>query len=445
MQLVAIQRATFLIVLSVLAAQPASAGDGYFQLGHGPRQKALGGAGTADTRDAMALAVNPAGIVGLERQFQFALAALNADRGYDTFGPTFAVAPGPVVSGRPWFPVPSGGYVQPIDADSSWSVAAFTNGGVNTAYGWGNWRAPFGGVVGGGFAGADLQQALFSVGYARRVATPIGAVSFGVAPTLVAQMFNLQGAVLFSAYSSNASRLSGMAYDWSGGGGLRVGAAWAATDRLRIAVAGATPMWMSRFGKYAGLLSDRGSFDVPATLQAGLAHDVTPDLTVMLDWRHVFYSAIPALGNPSNPLLFGGMGGNDANGFDWKDTDSASAGVEWRRSPALILRAGYHYATNPMRERAVTVNVLAPAIVQHHASVCANYAFTGNSSVDFTFVYGFKNRFTGFEWLPQQPGLPFGAPNPDGQITLWAQGFEFTLGYNYKWNKGDASVIPTRF
>jgi hypothetical protein len=25
------------------------------------------------------------------------------------------------------------------------------------------------------------------------------------------------------------------------------------------------------------------------------------------------------------------------------------------------------------------------------------------------------------------------------------QGFELTLGYNYKWEKGDASVIPTRF
>lgn len=443
---VAICRATLLLALSILGgAIPAHAGDGYFLLGYGPRQKALGGAGTADTRDAMALAVNPAGIVGLERQFQFALAALNADRGYDTLGKTELVAPGPVVSGRPWFPVPSGGYVQPIDADSSWSIVSFANGGVNTSYGWGNWRAPFGGVFGGGATGTDLQQAFLSVGYARRFSTPVGAISLGVAPTLAAQMFNLQGAVMFSPYSSNPWRLSGMAHDWSGGGGLRVGATWAVTDRLRLGVAGSTPMWMTRLGKYAGVLTDNGGFDIPANVQAGLAYDFTPDVTLMLDWRRIFYSAVPSLGNPSTPLLYRSMGGANAGGFDWKDTDAASAGVEWRRSPELTLRAGYHFTSDTVRARSVTVNVFAPIVVAHNASVGANYAFTPNSSMDFAFVYGFKNRLMGPESLPQQPGLPLGAANPNGAITLWAQGYEFTLGYNYKWDKGDASLIPAKF
>lgn len=438
--------ATLLLVAPLLCASPtARAGDGYFLMGYGPREKALGGAGVADQRDAMALAVNPAGIVGLERQFQFGLAALNAERGYDTFGPTRVVAPGPVISGRPWFPVPNGGYVQPIDAESSWSFISYANGGLNTAYGLGNWRAPFGGVFGGGFAGSDLQQAFMSVGYARRYTTPLGAVSIGVAPTIAVQMFNLQGAVMFSPYSTEPTRLSGNGYDWSWGGGARVGATWAITDRLRLGASGSTPMWMSRFGKYAGVIADHGRFDIPATTQAGVAFDVTPDLTVLLDWRHIFFSAVPALGNPSNPLLYRSMGGDNASGFDWTDVDAGSVGVEWRALPALTLRGGYHYASNPLRWRSVTVNVLAPAVVRDHASIGANYAVTRNSSLDFAFVYGFKNRFSGVEWLPQSPGLPFGAANPRGTISLWAQGFELTLGYNYKWDKGDASLIPTRF
>ena len=45
--------------------------------------------------------------------------------------------------------------------------------------------------------------------------------------------------------------------------------------------------------KYSGLFADGGSFDIPANITAGLAYDLTPDLTVMADWRHIFYSGVP--------------------------------------------------------------------------------------------------------------------------------------------------------
>lgn len=438
----------FMLALAslLLADRPAAlAADGYFLIGYGPRQKALGGAGAADQRDAMALSVNPAGIVGLDRQFAAGLTAIHAQRGYYTSGAPRVIAPGPVESGRPWFAVPNGGYIQPIDDNSAWSVAAYANGGVNASYGWGNWRAPNGGLFGGGFAGVDLQQAFMSVGYARRFATPMGAVSLGVAPTLAVQMFNLQGAGSFLSYSANPYKLSDRGYDWSWGGGLRVGLAWAITDSLRFGFAGATPMWMSHLDKYAGILADNGRFDIPANMQAGLAYDLLPNLTVMADWRHIFHSAVPALGNPSNPILYRSMGAASGPGFDWTDVDSGAVGAEYRSSPDVTLRAGYHYGANPLRARSVTVNVLAPVINRHHASVGANYAFTARSSLDFSFVYAFKNSFTGVEWLPQQPRLPFGAANPDATITPWAQGWELTLGYSYKWAKGDESLIPTQF
>lgn len=429
----------------VSGVQVAQAADGYFLIGYGPRQKALGGAGAADQRDAMALSVNPAGIVGLERQFGLGLTAVNADRGYDTQGPTRVIAPGPVVSGRPWFPVPNGGYIQPIDEKSAWSVVAYANGGINTSYGWGNWHAPRGGLFGGGFTGIDLQQAFMSVGYARRFGTPVGALTLGFAPTVAVQMLNLQGVGVFVPYSTDPYRLSDMGYDWSWGGGVRAGATLAITDRFRLGASGATPMWMSRLEKYRGIIADNGSFDIPANLQAGVAYDLLPNLTLMLDWRHIFYSAVPALGNPSNPIFAKSMGTGSGPGFDWTDVDSGAVGAEWRYSPALTLRGGYHYSTNPLRWRSVTVNVLSPIINRHHASVGANWAFTTHSSVDFAFVYAFKNSFTGVEWIPQQPRLPFGGANTLATVTPWVQGFELTLGYNYKWDKGDESVIPTRF
>lgn len=446
MQICFPRHSTRAFIAFLIAGVPAAqAADGYFLIGYGPRQKALAGAGAADQRDAMALSVNPAGIVGLERQFGLGMTVINAGRGYDTQGPVRVIAPGPVESGRAWFPVPNGGYVEPIDDDSAWSVASYANGGVNTSYGWGYWHSPRGGLFGGGFAGVDLQQAFTSLGYARRFSTPMGALTLGVSPTLAVQMLNLQGAGVFAPYSSDPYRLSDMGYDWSWGGGVRAGATLALTDRFRIGVSGATPMWMSRFEKYRGILADRGNFDIPANLQAGVAYDLLPNLTLMLDWRHIFYSAVPALGNPSNPILYRSMGTGSGPGFDWTDADSGAVGLEWRYSRALTLRSGYHYSTNPLRARSVTVNVLSPIINRHHASLGANWAFTSHSSVDFSFVYAFKNSFTGVEWIPQQPGLPFGAANPRATITPWAQGYEFTLGYNYKWAKDDASAIPTQF
>lgn len=438
----------FAFALSALVAGHISiseAADGYFLIGYGPRQKALGGAGAADQRDAMTLSVNPAGIVGLERQFQLGMTAINADRGYTATGAPRVLAPGAVRSGRPWFPVPNSGYIQPIDANSAWSFVSYANGGINTAYDWGNFRAPYGGPIGGGFAGVDLQQGFMSVGYAHRFDTPLGSVSIGFAPTIAVQMINVQGLKMFAPYSTNPWEMSDMAFDWSFGGGVRAGLLWGITDKLRFGLGGSTPMLMTNFDKYAGLFVGAGSFDIPANMQAGLAYDILPNLTVMLDWRHIFYSAVPALGNPTNPTRYNSLGGSSGPGFDWTDVDSGAIGVEWRATPALALRTGYHYSTNPLRWRSVTVNALSPIINRHHASVGFNYAVTQNSAIDFAFVYAFKNSFTGIEWLPQQPGLPFGAPNPRATVTPWVQGMEFTVGYNYKWDAGDHSLIPTHF
>jgi len=420
----------------------AQAADGYFLIGYGPRQKALAGAGVADSKDAMAISVNPAGIIGLDRQLQFGMTAIVADRGYTTSGPTKVIWPGDNQSGRPLFPVPNGAYVEQIDATSAWGIATYANGGINTSYSADNrFRLPFGGVLGGGFAGVDLQQGFTSLDYAKR----IGPISIGVAPTLAVQMINVQGLRPFAPFSTDMYRLSDMAYDWSWGGGVRAGAEWRATDKLRFGVAASTPMWMSRFDKYRGLFADAGSFDIPANTQAGVAYDVLPNLTVMADWKHIFYSAVPALGNPTNPILHNTLGGPNGPGFDWTDVDAGSVGAEWRYSEALTLRSGYHYTSNPLHARSVVINTLAPIVNRHHAAGGFNYKVTKNSSLDFAVVYAFKNSVTGNEALPQAPGLPFGGVNPLGTVSPWVRGVEFTLGYNYKYDAGSTNYLPTHF
>src|SRR5208282_5840681 len=127
---------------AILHATPGLAADGIELIGFGARQKAVAGADVADSVDAMSMSINPAGIVGMERQYQFGITALLPDRGYEASGPLVVLAPGDVQSGRPIFPVPNGANVSPIDAESAWGTVSYGNGGINTSYGMGNFKPP---------------------------------------------------------------------------------------------------------------------------------------------------------------------------------------------------------------------------------------------------------------------------------------------------------------
>ncbi|HEY8070795.1 MAG TPA: hydrocarbon degradation protein, partial [Methylocystis sp.] len=60
---------------AILAPSLGLAADGIELIGFGARQKAVAGADVADSVDAMSMSINPAGIVGMERQYQFGITA----------------------------------------------------------------------------------------------------------------------------------------------------------------------------------------------------------------------------------------------------------------------------------------------------------------------------------------------------------------------------------
>ncbi|HXY57103.1 MAG TPA: outer membrane protein transport protein [Methylocystis sp.] len=453
-----------LSLAAVAAGTCANANEGLELIGYGVRQKALAGADLAAPDDAMAASSNPAGIIGLPREYQFGMGFLVADRGYEAYGPVSVVAPGYVESGRPLFPIPNGGSVHPIDADSAWAEISYTNGGVNTAYSMWNFRpnvfAPAvaggglislsaGGPFGGGFTGVDLEQEFFSLVYARK----FGPVSIGFAPIFAAQAFNAQGLKVFAPYSSNPFHISDNGYDYSFGGGFKIGALWEPIKGFRVALAGTTPMFMTPFSKYSGLIADGGRFDVPADASAGLAYDLTPDLTAMVSWKHIFYSAVPSMSNSSFPIYPGSLGAWNGTGFGWRDVDGESFGLEWRANKQWTLRAGYQHSSSLYGSQSVTTNILAPAVTNHHATAGFSYQITKNSSIDFSTVYAFKNSVSGPEADPYVQFLAFGffpvtVPpqyRPGTTITNFAYGAEFSIGYNYKFDVGDNSFIPTHF
>jgi long-chain fatty acid transport protein len=426
----------------LLAGGTAQATEGYFQYGYGARQAGLGGAGVADSRDAMAISLNPAGLVDVGREFQMGASLFIPLRSYSATGTAF-VLPGSYDSNTDYFVVPNMAYNRPIDADSAWSFALFGNGGMNT-----NWPnlpnptpgcnapPPFGpgggyGVFCGGSFNVDLMQAFFALSYAHR----FGAFSVGISPVVAMQRIKVEGLGAFAGASSDPGNLTDNDYSYSYGGGLRVGVQWSLAPNFRVGFSGQTPMWMTKFHKYSGLFQDGGNFDIPANLTAGVAWDVMPALTLMVDYKHIFYSDIATVGNSSLILGPGVLGTSGGPGFGWHDVDVIKIGAEWRASPAWTFRAGYAHNTNPIESTDVTLNILAPGVVTDHITGGVAYSPSANSTWELAAAYVPSHSVSG----PEVVGVPSTAI-PGSNIEIEMHQYQFTFSYTYKF--GEAPTTP---
>ncbi len=410
-------------IAAVVGAGPkARATEGYFQHGYSAVQQSTAGAGTANPEDAMTVATNPAGLLSVGTGFEIGISLFSPHRRYSV-PPGFGfVAPGTVTSTWNNFVIPNFAYSQQIDANSAWGIALYGNGGMNTDYAGfiANPACPGGdGVFCGGKAGVNLSQMFISPSYARR----FGNIAIGVAPVLAVQMFSAYGLGAFSPLSSSPSNLTDNGQAMSYGGGLRVGALLSVTPTLRFSVSGATPIWMTKFNKYQGLFADHGSFNIPANVGVGVAWDPAPDWTVMLDYKHIFYSDIKSISTPS-AFVGAPFGSANGPGFGWHDVDVVAIGAEWRVDPAWTLRAGYAHNTNPISSSDVTLNILAPGVVTDHISAGFSYKVNQRSTIDFAGTYVPWHSVSGPEVVP---GL-----GPTGRtIKLSMYQYDFTLAWRY--------------
>jgi len=426
------KRNSLLAVVALLSAgigpRPALATEGDEQAGYDPIQKALAGSDIAQPENPMTLSQNPAGLTSIPREITLGVDAFMPFRGYSTTGPGF-LAPGPVSgtvnSNGNIFLLPNIAYAQPIDKDTTWGVAVYGSGGDNTGYpAVGNPScAALGGGSGvfcGGKAGIDLKQVFIVPGIAHR----FGDFSVGFSPVIAGQAFQAEGLGAFAGVSADPRRLTNQGASYSYGVGARLGLQWNATSALRFSASGTTPVIMSKFAAYSGLFVGGGSFNLPADVTVGAAYDVTPTLTAMMDYKHIFYSGVPAISNSTtSPTLFGSSNGP---GFGWSDVNAIALGLEWRATKELTLRAGYAHNNNPVPSGGVTLNVLAPAVVTNHITGGASYAFNANSSVDFSAQYVPTGSVTGIEVTPQ-------GPNPFRTITLNMHQLDLAVAYTYRW------------
>ncbi|MCG6871496.1 MAG: outer membrane protein transport protein, partial [Gammaproteobacteria bacterium] len=124
--------------------------------------------------------------------------------------------------------------------------------------------------------------------------------------------------------------------------------------------------------EYAGLFTNGGELDIPASANIGVAFKVSDNTTITADIQQIWYSDVDAIGNSSS-LINGCFAGNAANcfggsqgaGFGWEDMTVFRVGIE-HTSGDWTWRAGFGTGDQPIPEDEVTINVLAPGVVEDH-------------------------------------------------------------------------------
>ncbi len=400
----ALKASTMAIAAVGLMATSAMATDGMFGDGTGARNKALAGAGVADEKDATAMSLNPAGLVHSDTQFNAAASLFSPRREYN-------VGAGVVKSDSEYFVIPNLAYAYRVDGNTVFGLSMYGNGGMNTDY-----PVNFTGLPAN--LGIDLTQVFMSAGLAKQY----GNLSIGVAPILALQLFSANGTPTRTGIGSEH-------LDVAAGIAVRAGVEWAVADNFRVAVAGASPTYMQAFtsydqpGELFGL--DGGRLNLPGTIQAGIALDLMPTLTVMADYKRIFYGAEKVIGSSTN-----------VGGFGWSDINIYKFGVEWDATPGLTLRAGYSYNDSPLPTNASAyfANILAPATVKHH--------FTGGAKIKVSDSMDFE--IAGM-YAPEEtvrtPGVaPFNNPAIGAfpPSTVKMHQYEATVGI--VWHLGDTEA-----
>ncbi len=189
-------------------------------------------------------------------------------------------------------------------------------------------------------------------------------------------------------------------YDWSYGGGFKVGAVWDATSWLSLGVSYQSRMWMTAFDKYQGLFAEEGSFDIAPYLSSGIAIKPAKDWAVLLEHQRIFYSDISAISNSGASTS--ALGSDGGAGFGWDDMDVFKLGVQWHAMPDLILRSGFSWATDFTDGSQVLFNTLAPATTTTHVTFGFAYHIDDRWSIQGAYTHAFSNELTGVSSLTGQ-------------------------------------------
>jgi len=419
----------------------AFATDGYYADGYGLKAKGRAGSGTALATDAFGGANNPASMVFVGNRIDFGLDLFSPRRESARTGSAVGID-GQAESDSNYFLIPEFGYNRMINPNMSLGITVYANGGMNTDYPGGQIPAasacgafnPTPGaknlLCGDGSLGVDLMQLIFAPTLAYKF-TPNHA--FGISPLIGYQRFKAEGLQAFAGFSTSPTNVTNQGYDDAWGYGARIGWFGQLSNTVSAGAAYSTKIYMTEFDKYKGLFAEQGGFDMPENYNVGVAFKATPKFTVLADYRRINYNDVPSVGNPSAGLLqcAGGnqafcLGGASGAGFGWQNVNAYKIGFEYQYNGEITLRAGYSHNDNPIRAQDVTINILAPGVIEDHVTLGFTYKTKSGGELTIAYIHGLNNSVTGPSFFNN-----FTAPASSGTETI--KMYQNSIGIAYGW------------
>ena len=332
-------------VSGLLAAPLAHATNGYFMHGYSTKNKGLAGAGAAFSQDAMAAAVNPAGMAFVGKRVDLGLQIFSpSPRSYTVTGNPipagtplnflcqgsqatpitaanipcggFSIATGTVESENDYFLIPHGAVNWILSDKATAGLAVYGNGGMNTEYTGGSATtlvpgaspailevayAP--GTYGAGTAGVNLEQMFFNFNSSYKLSAKH---ALGGSLIVVGQRFRAQGVQSFGGYSLDPAHMSGNVNSLSWGLGAKVGYQGEVAEGVRVGISYQSKISMGEFDEYKGLFAEGGDFDIPSTYTLGVSFDVGKTGVIVADYQRINYTDVASLSNPISNLTGGG-------------------------------------------------------------------------------------------------------------------------------------------
>jgi long-chain fatty acid transport protein len=424
-------------IATLLLTTPLWATNGYFTHGIGTKNKGMAGAGLAMPEDAMSVANNPAAALANTGKYDLGIAVFSPLRHYRTSdsiyngqGNTFTIGPNDIDSDNNYFYIPHMAGSWKIDDKSAWASAFYGRGGMNTQ--WTGGFATFdpdgpgpapvmkfpgtygGGLMGGnGGAGVDLNQAFLELTYARSAGDNF---TWGASLVGVMQVFAARGLGAFAGYTETFAASGGTVFpdsltnnghDQSYGVGAKLGIQWDWTESLSFAASYQFKIGMSKLKDYSDLFADNGNMDIPADLKAGLTFRPQQNFALSFDVEKIWYSDVVSVGNmfenlfscpTANPVATDVsycLGGKKGAGFGWDDMTVYKIGAQWETSGDWTWRAGFSHGKQPIPDSEVMFNILAPGVIEDHATFGFTRKLTSGDEFNMSFMYGFNKKVSG--------------------------------------------------
>lgn len=391
----------------VFLSSASFATNGYFTHGVSAQEKGLAGAAVAMGNSPLSVANNPASLLNSEASTEIGFALFSPDRYYASNGAaskhyaseaefTFSFGDGreKVESDNSLYAIPQIAYASKIDDVSSWGIAAYGQGGMNTEYTSGSaflGPSEMPGMYGGGDAGVDLMQLFIPITYARLFGEKH---HFGISIIGVLQAFEAKGLQAFSGFSTDPQNLTNKGHDKSFGIGYKLGYQYAISDSLTLGASLRPEISMGEFDDYAGLFAKVGSFDIPANYQLGFAWNAGGG-TISYEFEKIAYSDIDSVGNSINVLFTGCMmgqpqyclGGSKGAGFGFSDMQVNKIGYERKIANGMVYRVGFSNTKQPISKSQIVFGLLAPAVIEKHYTFSLSIPHKNGNKFGLSFLY----------------------------------------------------------